>query len=151
MSSRKIEDLTPRMQVKINHFNKRLLEEGLSQFKISCTERLQIEQDALYSRGRNSLAYVNQMYAKAGLEPITAEMNKNKITWTKESVHTKKEAVDYYILKDGKYCNDLKVDIDKDNIPDWQEFGKIALECGLDWGGYWTPKKADYPHVQWKD
>ena len=148
MASRKIEDLTPRMQIKINQFIKRLVDEGLTSFKISCTYRNQIEQDALYSRGRNSLKYVNEMYAKAGLEPITSTMNKNKITWIKKSIHTDREAVDFFILKDGMYSNNLKEDIDKDNIPDWEEFGKIASECGLEWGGYW--KKQDYPHVQWR-
>lgn len=29
----------------------------------------------------------------------------------------------------------------------WDAFGKIARECGLEWGGGWT-KFKDRPHVQ---
>ena len=99
-------------------------------------------------QGRKNLIEVNLARAGIGLPQISKNQNK-KITWTTLSVHTKREAVDYFIEKDGKYCDDLKVDIDQDDIPDWQEFGEIALKCGLEWGGNWT--KPDYPHVQWKD
>lgn len=150
MASRKIEDLTPRMQEKVNQLMKLLADGGHDKFKISCTYRSQEEQNALYSRGRYALEYVNKMYAMAGLPPITKEMNMKPITWTKNSIHTKREAIDFYILKDGKYCEDLKVDVDDDGKPDWQEFGELTKQCGLDWGGYWT-KTPDYPHVQWRD
>jgi peptidoglycan L-alanyl-D-glutamate endopeptidase CwlK len=148
MVSRKISDLTPRMQVVTNNFIAALQKAGLTWFFISCTYRSQIEQDAIYARGRLPLEEVNSLNIKAGMSLIIEEQNKNSITWVKQSIHTKREAVDFYIRKDGKYCNDLKVDMNKDNIPDWQEFGKIAKDCGLDWGGYWKTNK-DYPHVQY--
>ena len=130
MSSRAIEDLTPRMQEKIRRFEI-CLEAGIpGTFKRSCTYRSQAEQNELYSHGRNG-------------------DTRPRVTWTTLSVHTSREAVDYFIEREGKYCNDLKIDTDGDKIEDWQEFGKIAATCGLEWGGTW--KKKDIPHVQWKD
>jgi hypothetical protein len=147
MASRLIQDLTPRMQEKIVAFEKRLAIEVPNAFRRSCTYRSQIEQNALWKRGRNPLSVVNAAYKSAGLAPITEAENRFKVTWTTLSVHTSREAVDYFIQRDGKYCTDLKVDTDGDNIADWQEFGCIAKECGLDWGGFWS--KPDYPHVQY--
>ena len=149
MASRKSEDLTPRMQEKIRIFEERLEAAVPGAFKRSCTYRSQQEQNALWKRGRASLEIVNDAYRSVGLAPISAGENKRPVTWTVLSVHTSREAVDYFILRDGKYCTDIKVDTDGDNVADWQEFGRLADECGLSWGGRW--KKPDYPHVQWRD
>jgi len=149
MASRKIEDLTPRMQEKIWNFEERLEAAVPGAFKRSCTYRSQLEQNALWKRGRCSLAIVNLAYRTVGLAEITEAENKRPVTWTTLSVHTNREAVDYFIQRDGKYCTDIKVDTDGDGIHDWQEFGRIAAECGLEWGGTW--KKQDLPHVQWRD
>jgi len=100
-------------------------------------------------QGRKPLEEVNAARLEVGLAAITEAQNKRKVTWKKVSIHTKREAVDYFILLDGAYCYDLKVDVDKDSIPDWQEFGKIAEECGLTWGGRW--KTPDPSHVQWRN
>jgi peptidoglycan L-alanyl-D-glutamate endopeptidase CwlK len=148
MASRKIEDLTPRMQEKIRLFEERLELAVPGVFKRSCTYRSQEEQNALWYRGRCSLAAVNLAYHRVGLAAITDEENKRPVTWTNVSVHTSREAVDYFIQREGKYCTDIKVDTDGDHIPDWEEFGRIAAECGLEWGGTW--KNPDIPHVQWK-
>jgi peptidoglycan LD-endopeptidase CwlK len=150
MASRDIKQLTPRMQIKIERLLDELAFAGMSYFKISCTYRSQEEQNALYARGRQSLDVVNNLNKQVNIPLITDEQNKHIITQLKHSVHTDKEAVDFYILKDGKYCDDLKVDINKDDIPDWDEFGALAAKCGLEWGGSWKTFK-DYPHVQWKD
>ena len=75
-----------------------------------------------------------------GMVPITEKENKFKVTWKTISNHTDREAVDYFIEREGKYCNDLKIDTDGDKIEDWQEFGKIAAVCGLEWGGTWRKK-----------
>jgi hypothetical protein len=91
------------------------------------------------------------MHKLVGLPSITEERNRKPVTHTKLSIHTKREAVDFYVNKDGKYCDDLKVDINKNDIPDWEEFAKIATECGLQCGLYWKGDKCDPPHVQWKD
>ena len=149
MSSRLIEDLTPRMQERIRRFEI-CLEAGIpGTFKRSCTYRSQLEQNALWKRGRESLDIVNNAYKTVGMVPITEKENKFKVTWKTISNHTDREAVDYFIEREGKYCNDLKIDTDGDKIEDWQEFGKIAETCRLEWGGTW--RKKDLPHVQWRD
>lgn len=148
MASRDIQDLTPRMQCKIIAFEGALANAGLSHFKRCCTYRSQNEQNVLHMQGRKNLVEVNLARHCIGLPPIGPAQNK-KVTWTTVSIHTKREAVDYYVNLNGKYCDDLKVDVDQDDIPDWKEFGKIAAACGLEWGGTW--EKPDYPHVQWKD
>jgi hypothetical protein len=148
MASRKIEDLTPRMQEKILAFEAALADAGLDHFRRCCTYRSQAEQNVLWMQGRKSLLDVNAGRKSIGLAPVTEKQNK-KVTWRTVSVHTGREAVDYFVLKDGQYCDDLKVDINKNDIPDWREFGRIAGECGLEWGGVW--QRPDYPHVQWKD
>ena len=149
MSSRKIEDLTPRMQGRTRIFEAMLEQAGLH-FHRSCTRRSQEEQNALWKPRRESLDVVNAAYESVGLPPITVEENKRPVTWTALTVHTSGEAVDYYQEVEGKASYDLKVDADFDKIPDWQEFGKIAIGCGFEWGGTWKTK-PDYPHIQWKD
>jgi hypothetical protein len=146
MSSRKIKDLTPRMQEKILFFEMKLMEAGLH-FHRSCTLRTQGEQDALWKRGRYPLDVVNVEYKAAGMAPITAAENKRPVTWVKISVHSSGDAVDYYQEVEGCASYDLKVDADFDSIPDWKEFVAIAEACGLTAGGRW--KKADWPHVQY--
>jgi peptidoglycan L-alanyl-D-glutamate endopeptidase CwlK len=146
MPSRKIEDLIPEAQTAILEFESRLRERGLLFFKRCCTYRSQQEQNALWLRGRRSLVEVNEAYQAVGLSPITLQENKRPVTWTTASLHTSREAVDYYIEKNGRYVSDIKADINDNDIPDWEEFGKIAADCGLDWGGFW--KKPDRPHVQ---
>lgn len=148
MSSRKIEDLTPRMQAKILVFESRLKDAGLSHFRRSCTYRSQAEQNALWKMGRESLLDVNAARAAVGLAAITEKQNR-KVTWRAVSIHTCREAVDYYVYRDGKADWDIKVDINDNDIPDWREFGAIAASCGLEWGGNW--RKPDVPHVQWRD
>lgn len=148
MASRKIEDLTPRMQDKIRAFEAALEEAGLGHFKRSCTYRSQAEQNVLWFQGRKSLLDVNTARAAIGLPEITEKQNV-KVTWRAVSIHTCREAVDYYVDRDGKAEWDLKVDVDGDSIPDWKEFGQIAESMGLEWGGIWS--NPDFPHVQWKD
>lgn len=136
------------MQEKTRRLDAELAAAGLSHFKKCCTYRSQAEQNVLWMQGRKSLIDVNISREAIGLPPITNKQNV-KVTWIGVSVHTSREAVDYYVNKGGKYCEDLKVDIDHDDIPDWQEFMQIAERCGLECGGRW--QKPDYPHVQWKD
>lgn len=148
MASRKIEDCSDRMQERVRVFEAMLEQAGLH-FHRSCTRRTHEEQLALHKRGRCSLPEVNEAYKAVGLDAITAEENKRPVTWTLNSNHESGDAVDYYQHVEGRASYDLKVDADFDQIPDWQEFGKIARGCGLEWGGDW--KKPDYPHVQFKE
>jgi hypothetical protein len=149
MSSRKIEDLTPRMQRKIYLLEAVLVKEGLQNFKRSCTVRTQEEQNALWMRGRYPLDVVNAAYKKVGMAPITEAENKRPVTWVRISIHSSGEAVDYYQEVKERASYDLKVDSDFDNIPDWKEFVKLAEMCGLDAGG--SGEKKDWPHVQWRN
>jgi hypothetical protein len=147
MASRKIEDLTQRMQIRIKLFEAQLKAHGLN-FKRSCTLRTKEEQAALWMRGRYALEIVNAAYKLVGLAPITEEENRRPVTWTQRSKHEDGEAVDYYQEVKGKASYDLKVDADFDNIADWLEFVRIAEMCGLEAGGSWD--KKDWPHVQYK-
>jgi len=146
MPSREIEDLNEDVKPIIIQFEQRLIEENLPLFKRCCTYRSQEEQDCVYMQGREDLDAINDARAAIGLGPIPANENRRPVTWTHISKHTSRDAVDYYIEKDGRYISDTKVDFDDDDIPDWEEFGAIAEECGLEWGGSW--KKRDIPHVQ---
>jgi peptidoglycan L-alanyl-D-glutamate endopeptidase CwlK len=150
MADKGIGVLTPRMREKIQ-----CLQDGLknvlpgTDFRRSWTLRTPAEQEALYMQGREPLDVVNRARKAVKLAPITEKENEKPVTWTTKSAHKGGEAVDYFIQQGGKYCTDLKADTNEDHIPDWEEFGRIADECGLDWGGNW--KKPDFPHIQWKD
>jgi peptidoglycan L-alanyl-D-glutamate endopeptidase CwlK len=68
------------------------------------------------------------------------------VTWTRNSRHTKRDAFDIAILLSGKPVWNVKVDVNDDNIPDYQQAGEVGEACGLTWGGRW--KQPDYPHFQ---
>ena len=125
--SRKIEDLIPEMQIKAKEFAGKMAEEGIP-FMFTCTYRSQEEQDVLYRQGRVAPGKI--------------------VTWTHNSRHTKRDAFDIALLLKGKPVWDIKIDVDNDHVPDYQEAGKIGGSIGLEWGGNW--KRPDYPHFQMK-
>lgn len=127
MSSRKIEDLVPAMQLRALRFAGAMAEAGVP-FIITCTRRTQAEQDELYARGRT----------KPG----------RKVTWTLKSRHIDGEAFDIAVCKTGVPQWDGKCDVDEDGIPDYTEAGQIGESLGLEWGGRW--KSPDFPHFQLK-
>jgi len=156
MASRKIEDLTLSMQKKFALFKAKMDAAKIS-FIVTCTARSVKEQQALYSQGRQSLEEINVLRKMAGLAPITASEAKNKVTWTLASRHIvdlddgnisndKSRAFDIVITKDGKATWDIKVDVNKDNQPDYMQAGKIGEDVGLKWGGRF--KSPDYPHFE---
>lgn len=113
--SRDIGELKPELQAKYNTLKERANAEGIN-FKAICTYRSQAEQDALYAQGRTSPG--------------------RKVTWTKRSNHTSREAVDVVVL-------------DASGKLDWSaesylRIGAIAKDIGLVWGGDW--KVRDYGH-----
>lgn len=128
MSSRKIEDLVPAMQEKARAFAGKMAETGIP-FMFTCTFRSQEEQDELYAQGRTV-------------------PNTRKVTWTRHSRHTERDAFDIAILKDGKPTWDVKVNINVNDAPDYAEAGQIGESLGLEWGGRW--RSPDYPHFQLK-
>jgi len=118
---------------------------------ITCTLRSRATQAAYWARGREDLVEVNKLYALAGMALITAEQNKKKITWTKNSRHFPgadgfSQAFDFAILKDGQPVWDSKADYDADQIPDYLECARIAESLGLESGAFW--QNPDMPHCQ---
>jgi len=157
MASRNIDDLVPEMQTLFYTFQNKMNIAGIA-FIVTCTARNVKEQVALYAQGRQSLDEVNNLRAMAGLPSITEEENARKVTWTLQSKHLidlddgdpnndKARAFDIAILKDKKATWDIKVDVNNDDIPDYQEAGQIGESVGLMWGGSWQ-KKPDYPHFE---
>lgn len=156
MASRKIRDLTPKMQRLYSAFKKKMDEAGIS-FVITCTARTVREQIALYAQGRQSLEEVNALRKIAGLWEITAAENKRKVTWTLHSKHlidledndesnNQSNAFDIVITKDKKASWDIKVDVNKNDVPDYDEAGSIGESVGLKWGGRF--RSPDRPHYE---
>ena len=121
----RVEDLTRRMQKKVELFTFKMVNSGHS-FMITSTYRSQEEQNAIYAQGRTAPGKV--------------------VTWTRNSRHTQRDAIDIALLNKGKPTWDLKIDIDSDSVPDYTEAGVLGESCGLTWGGRWqTP---DYAHFE---
>lgn len=139
-----------------------LFEEAMNKAKIhfmlTSVARTCKEQFALYSQGRDSLVTVNLIRKAAKLPPITPKQNV-KVTWTLKSKHLIdlddgnsandfSRAFDIVILDGNKKPTwDLKIDVNKDLLPDYIQAGKIGVSVGLIWGGNFKPS-PDYPHFQ---
>ena len=113
------EGLDPVFARKIALFEKKLAEHGI---KVIMTwgYRSTVDQNKLYAKGRTASGSV-VTNAKGGY------------SW-----HNFGFAADYAFVIDGNVTW---------NGP-WETFGKLAKECGLEWGGSWKTLK-DRPHVQW--
>ena len=155
MASRKVSDCTPSLQAKIKAFTIAMCGAGIP-FIITCTARTVDEQVALYAQGRKTLSETNALRTMAGLPPITAQQNK-KVTWTLKSNHLidlddgnayndKSRAFDLAISPGGKPVWDVKVDVNQDQVSDYEQAGKIGEACGLHWGGRF--KTPDMPHFE---
>lgn len=156
MASRNPEDLVPELLEKFRLFDAKMKAAGIS-YQLTCTARTVREQIALYAQGREPLDYVNALRKREGLAPIRWEENRKPITWTLASEHIvdlddgnpgndKARAFDIAIVKDERPCWDLKVNVNANEVPDYEEAGRIAESIGLEWGGRW--KKPDCPHIQ---
>ena len=126
MASRKIEDLVPAMQLRALRFAGAMASAGIP-FMFTCTLRTVAEQLELYAQGRT----------KPGA----------KVTWVQHSKHQDGLAFDIAILKDGKPTWDVKVSVNDDDIPDYEQAGVIGESLGLRWGGRFK-KTPDYPHFE---
>jgi hypothetical protein len=135
-------------------------------FRVTCIKRTKEEQSALYAQHRQSTVAVNKLRVAAGLSPISDAENQRTVTWTLKSRHlpiTKGSefgkmfpewedlcrAWDIVILKkdDKSVSWDLKVDVDEDGIPDYEEAAKIGEKLGLIVGARWRDK-PDWPHYE---
>jgi peptidoglycan LD-endopeptidase CwlK len=154
MASRKIEELTPDLQTKFHAFADAMAAAGIP-FVVTSTARTVREQIALYAQGRKKFEQTNQLRRLAGLSPISFMENRRKVTWTLQSRHLvdlddgnpdndKSRAFDIAITRDGRACWDVKVDVNQNDLPDYEEAGRIGESVGLQWGGRFT--KPDMPH-----
>jgi len=113
------EGLNPEFAKKLELFEKRLAQNGIK-VMLTCGYRSIAEQNRLYAIGRT----------KPGKRVTNARGG--------ESWHNYGLAADYAFVINGKVTW---------NGP-WATFGKIARECGLEWGGDFK-SIIDRPHVQW--
>jgi len=89
--------------------------------------------------------------------PIKLFENRKKVTWTLASKHIvdlddgnpgndKARAFDIAIEKNQQPSWDLKADVNENDIPDYEEAGRIGESVGLKWGGRF--RKPDYVHFE---
>jgi len=126
VNSRKIEDLVIPLQTLFHMFRMAADEAGIN-FIVTSTYRDEEFQIELYSQGRTKPGKI--------------------VTWTKSSKHTERKAFDVAVLNENNQPTwNLKADVDKDSVPDYEELGRIGEHFGLTWGGSW--KKKDYCHFE---
>jgi len=133
-------------------------------FKVTCIKRTIDEQAALYAQHRQSVLAVNRLRAKAGMSSISDRENLKTVTWTMKSRHLPIAkgsefakmfpewvgmclAWDIVIMNDKTPQWEIKVDVDKDMIPDYEEAARIGEKLGLVVGARWRDK-PDYPHYE---
>lgn len=156
--SRDLNLLTPTMKEFAIQLQKECTAAGIP-IVITCTARTLLEQCALYVQGREPLEVVNTVRKAAGMYALTDSENKRRVTWLLKSAHlidrdnetTRDDfakALDFAIVKKGKAVWDLKVNINNNEIPDYQEVGAIAKKIRPDiiWGGDW--KNKDWCHLE---
>ena len=133
MASRSLDDLDPRFRPMAEAFLANLKSAGVDVVVI-CTLRTMNEQQALYDQGRT----------KPG--PVVTRAKPGS------SAHNYGLAMDCCPLLNGKLAWSAP---DGDSVADaiWQQYGAIARQTGLEWGGDWVGF-AEGAHVQypkWKE
>lgn len=124
ISSRKLEDLHPKVKAKAEAFLAKCKAEGIDVI-ITCTYRDAAEQDRLYAIGRTTPGK-KVTNAKAG-----------------QSFHNYRLAFDCVPLRHGKpVWGTAGADGEL-----WIKLGAIGVACGLEWAGKWT-RFREYPHFQ---
>lgn len=162
MASQSLTDLTPTLEKKARAFLVLCYERTL-QVHVTCTARTIHEQEALYAQGREPLEKVNALRAAVGLWKIKEDANKRPVTWTLKSKHIvysksknladhKARAFDVALVKGKQFVWELKVDVNDNDINDWEEIGTLGESCGLVWGGRFKNAKGeprpDRPHLE---
>lgn len=128
INSRSIKDLLPEAQDAYYEFEWKLQSENVK-FLVTSTYRDQECQDWLYEQGRSRPGKI--------------------VTWTRNSRHTSRKAWDIVILNDKTPTWNIKVDVDKDMIPDYEEAAKIGRKMGLVVGMDF--KTVDACHFEYKE
>jgi peptidoglycan L-alanyl-D-glutamate endopeptidase CwlK len=111
--------LDPKFATKLTLFEKTLAQHGIK---------------VVLTWGYRSIEDQNKLYAKGRTDQGSIVTN----AYGGYSWHNFGLAADYAFVVNGKVTWSGP----------WDVFGKIAKECGLEWGGSWT-KFKDRPHVQW--
>jgi peptidoglycan L-alanyl-D-glutamate endopeptidase CwlK len=137
INSRKIEDLTPKSQLKYHEFEACCNERNIC-WIVTSTYRDKEYQDYLYEQGRTRPGKV--------------------VTWTRNSRHLTGRAWDIAIIKPGiptKPIWDAKVDVDQDGIPDYEEAAQVGRDLGLivgaDFKNNEGKARPDWPHFEVKE
>lgn len=129
MSSRKLSDLHPDLEVKANQMLAECKHQGID-IIITCTYRSAEEQLALYKQGRETPGKIVTA-AKPG-QSAHNSVNPNG--------SPSAQAFDVVPLINGKPQWDAQ-------DPIWQRVGAIGKSFGLEWGGDWVGL-YDLPHFQ---
>jgi len=149
--SNKFEVLHPILQTKFKKLEYLSLDKFNIKIRITQTLRTEAEQYAYWCKGRLPLPDVNGAMLKAGLPIISPAENVivTKAKSASSSFHGYGLAFDICIeLADGKHVTfDDNADTNGDGIPDWDQVGGLAEECGLEWGGNFS-SIPDKPHFQ---
>ncbi|MHB9124606.1 MAG: M15 family metallopeptidase [Armatimonadota bacterium] len=112
------EGLDPVFAQKIGLFERKLAEHGIK---------------VIFTWGHRSIEEQNRLYQIGRTKPGKVVTNaKGGYSW-----HNYGLAADYAFVISGKVTWDGP----------WDTFGRVARQCGLEWGGAWTGFK-DRPHVQ---
>jgi peptidoglycan L-alanyl-D-glutamate endopeptidase CwlK len=144
--SRKIEDLCPVVGAMCRTFIATCKQKGIDLI-VTSTLRTDKEQLAYYAQGRRSLSAVNCMRKQAGMPPLSLKENQRVVTANLTSIHQFGCAFDATVAKTGAVVYDIKADVNKDNIPDYEEIGAIGEAIGFRWGGKFP--KRDYVHFEY--
>ena len=126
INSRKIEDLSPKLQAKALRHVSECKKQGID-LLIYCTYRDFEAQNALYAQGRTTAGGIVTM-AKGG-----------------ESWHNYRAAYDCVPLRQGKPVWNQVTTQDKEL---WLKVGTLGEACGLEWAGRWTGELKETAHFQ---
>jgi len=134
-----------------------LAQEKVLDLLIYCTWRGPEEQARLYRKGRS----LQQIIAKATqlnnefkrpdlagmLMDVGPQHGKRIVTWAGpgQSLHHYGFAFDAVPMRDGKPVWGIE---EPDDIRLWNLYGDIGTEVGLEWAGYWSERKREFPHMQ---
>ena len=128
---------------------------------IYCTYRTVEEQSRLYRNGRGILAIeskakqLSDKYNRPDLGELLIrvgpQFGERIVTYAGpgQSMHNYRAAFDAVPVVDGK------LQWSPDAV-EWQIYGNVCAEVGLEWAGTWSIKKREYPHAQvlgvsWRD
>ena len=161
--SRNIDDLIPDARAAYIEGKEACRKQGLIIVE-TCVKRSLLEHIALYAQGREKYAEICKLRQAAGLWEIGEETAGRKVTWTFLSKHISEYtfprghrfyglvlaldfALRHYVDQKSKLHWNIKVDVNDNEIPDYDEVGAIMVAHGFEAGKDW--KSPDRPHIQW--